>query len=123
MKMVTKADWIAALRSGKYKQSQSYLYSAQGQCCLGVLCDIAEVPYIDDNGGPRTYLFKVPSRYDSTNENGSMIPKRVNLTSDLDLDLEVRHKKAGIENLRYALAAMNDDGKTFNEIADYIEKL
>lgn len=41
-----KAQWVAALRSGEYKQGQGGLQSitADGvatHCCLGVLCDIA----------------------------------------------------------------------------------
>lgn len=40
-----KAKWVAALRSGEYKQGRSYLhYIDEGEshfCCLGVLCDLA----------------------------------------------------------------------------------
>lgn len=34
--------WIAALRSGKYKQGRKTLVSGDRYCCLGVLCDIAK---------------------------------------------------------------------------------
>lgn len=39
-----KAEWLAALRSGAYKQAQARLFDPEtgGYCCLGVLCDIAE---------------------------------------------------------------------------------
>lgn len=33
-----KRKWVAALRSGKYKQTVSYLYDGGGFCCLGVMC-------------------------------------------------------------------------------------
>lgn len=33
-----KRKWVAALRSGKYKQTISSLYDAGGFCCLGVMC-------------------------------------------------------------------------------------
>src|SRR3954467_3257157 len=36
-----RAKWVAALRSGEYKQTKSYLHDEQGYCCLGVLCDLA----------------------------------------------------------------------------------
>ena len=37
-------DWIAALRSGTYKQGYSRLLSTSGTyCCLGVLCEINNV--------------------------------------------------------------------------------
>lgn len=31
------AKWLAALRSGEYKQSRESLYDGNGYCCLGVL--------------------------------------------------------------------------------------
>lgn len=37
-----KEKWLAALRSGEYKQSKGSLKTAKGYCCLGVLemvCD------------------------------------------------------------------------------------
>lgn len=32
--------WVTALRSGKYKQGQSYLRTGNRFCCLGVACDL-----------------------------------------------------------------------------------
>ena len=40
--------WVAALRSGEYKQTQGQLWSGDGFCCLGVLCDLAA-----KDGGPQ----------------------------------------------------------------------
>lgn len=40
MKKEIKEKWIAALRSGEYKQGRSYLRINKKYCCLGVLCDI-----------------------------------------------------------------------------------
>lgn len=37
-----KADWIAALRSGKYTQARETLRINGGFCCLGVLCDVID---------------------------------------------------------------------------------
>ena len=36
-----KAKWVAALRSGKYKQGKGTLYKGGKHCCLGVLHRIA----------------------------------------------------------------------------------
>lgn len=33
--------WVAALRSGDYRQTEGWLHDENGYCCLGVLCDIA----------------------------------------------------------------------------------
>lgn len=45
MKKALKAKWVAALRSGKYKQGEEYLKltgsAGNTFCCLGVLCDIS----------------------------------------------------------------------------------
>jgi hypothetical protein len=38
-----KAKWVAALRSGEYKQGPEWLQGESGCfCCLGVLCDILD---------------------------------------------------------------------------------
>lgn len=37
-----KAEWVAALRSGKYKQTNGALKDDTGFCCLGVLCDVVK---------------------------------------------------------------------------------
>ncbi len=43
-----KAQWIAALRSGEFKQGRNYLHARRPDdevdtfCCLGVLCVLAE---------------------------------------------------------------------------------
>ena len=35
-----KEKWVNALRSGEYSQCDGKLRSADGFCCLGVLCDL-----------------------------------------------------------------------------------
>lgn len=40
-----KAKWVAALRSGKYKQGKGFLLDENGKyCCLGVACSIQRNP-------------------------------------------------------------------------------
>ena len=40
--LVGGTEWVAALRSGKYKQGRKQLFSPMNDsyCCLGVLCDV-----------------------------------------------------------------------------------
>ncbi len=40
-----RQEWLAALRSGKYQQTEGILHSAEtgGFCCLGVACDISGI--------------------------------------------------------------------------------
>lgn len=35
-----RSEWVKALRSGEYEQSQSVLRDDVGFCCLGVACDV-----------------------------------------------------------------------------------
>jgi hypothetical protein len=40
----TKDAWVAALRSGKYKQTTGALRNDTGYCCLGVLAEVMTGP-------------------------------------------------------------------------------
>ncbi len=40
MNQQIKQQWIEALRSGEYSQTQNQLKNHYGYCCLGVLCDL-----------------------------------------------------------------------------------
>ena len=40
MDPVLKKKWVAALRSGKYKQGKEVLRDGDRYCCLGVLCEV-----------------------------------------------------------------------------------
>ena len=87
-----KEKWLKALRSGEFEQGTEWLENDGKYCCLGVIRKI-----IDSNSGLSAY--------------------------DEEF-LHPDHEK--ICGLNYAqqieLAKMNDSGKTFEEIADYIEK-
>lgn len=37
-----KREWVAALRSGEYKQTYNKLYDSGSYCALGLLCKVAE---------------------------------------------------------------------------------
>ena len=92
--------WIAALRSGEYKQCRSYLFDGEGYCCLGVAAEIAGH---DLELGPKDYTLL----YDDVFEK---VPDEI--------------KDTGLVKNKFAaeLTKMNDNGKTFDEIADWIEK-
>lgn len=49
-----KADWVAALRSGEYRQTKHQLQDSGGFCCLGVLCKVAGIEITPD--GKRTIV-------------------------------------------------------------------
>ena len=103
-----KSKWVAALRSGKYKQGQGKLRVNDRYCCLGVLCDIVNPEGWEQIPDPDNKVYA--NRYRGSC-NAHYIPH----------DLE---KDAGLGNsinvLR--LAPLNDSGYSFDQIADYIEK-
>ena len=99
MNQELKAKWVAALRSGKYKQGKMRLRSENGEayCCLGLLCEI-EGGMSDGEWEIKRYSFDV----------GTI----------LDAGL---HSPGQDRSPAKILADMNDSGKTFAEIADHVE--
>lgn len=109
------AMWVAALRSGLYQQGKKYLNSHNKYCCLGVLCEIVPgVAKKQDEYCPALYRYGEKECSDS-------------LPNELKEQLNFKNAYGlfeGVEEFRYstALAAANDRGATFDEIADFIEK-
>lgn len=92
-----RAKWIAALRSGEYRQARGGLIDDTGaRCCLGVACAVAGVP--DDEVKARNTFINLDIF-------------RAGFQVELGLDLV----KLNI------LAFRNDNGLTFAEIADMLE--
>lgn len=97
-----KAKWVAALRSGDYKQGIGGLRDTHDSfCCLGVLCDIV------DPGG---WQDPVMSGADWVTHRGAQgFPD--SLLEDVGVDRFFSRR----------LAKKNDGGITFDKIADLIE--
>lgn len=101
-----KKEWVDALRSGKYKQTRGKLKSrAGGFCCLGVLCEVMGIKPVwrseDKSPVHGEYL------YDS---------EECILTHNLRLRAGISPHEEG------ALIDLNDNGKKFPEIANWIEE-
>lgn len=95
-----KEDWVEALRSGEFVQTQNYLDKDDAQCCLGVLCDILDVDWEILDDGCRLY----------DGESAGWL-------SDY-----VRHVAGISGGAEAALSDLNDVHEaTFPEIADWIE--
>jgi hypothetical protein len=127
--------WIAALRSGKYKQTKGYLCVDKeftqapitykpGHCCLGVLCEIAieEGLEIEKNSSIKL-LGGSNSPSSSYNDEKSFLPYEVQVWADMHSNdgdgthIEQEDDEGRIYDTRKSLAELNDDGKTFEEIA------
>lgn len=100
-----KTKWLKALRSGEYQQGKDALREGDKFCCLGVLCDLHNKKY--------NHYWE----YDQY------------LAEDVALPIEVI-KWSGLEdcnpqvNSKFGdtLSQANDDGASFKQIANIIEK-
>lgn len=110
-----KDKWVKALRSGKYEQAQKALHVEEDGiekfCCLGVLCDI-----IDDE---KWVCEDLPYSKEYSYDGKSAFP-------DSTLINLVKLRKADeyevTQEFVHLAENMNDKGKTFKQIANYIEK-
>jgi hypothetical protein len=95
--------WVAALRSGKYKQVKERLTNGKGgYCCLGVACKLKSLP---------RFRYGLSYFYSSVAHNNDLLLPR-EIRQDIGLD----------EYFQTELSSMNDEGSSFKEIADYIER-
>lgn len=117
MRKAIATKWVAALRSGDYKQTNSQLRNDKGFCCLGVLCNIhaQEHPKIAaKQTNPTMYL-----------DSGYTLPDEVIRWASLSSDIGEKrdHGKIIINgDVYHHLAAANDSGVSFKRIANWIEK-
>lgn len=106
--------WIAALRSGEYMQCRSALGdSIGGYCCLGlagVLCGATDEMY-RVNESRSTFLYNDAQHYPSNIEMGVYLRIPEGLKGG-----------PSYNHLVDKLSVMNDAGKSFPEIADWIEQ-
>jgi hypothetical protein len=109
-----RAKWVAALRSGKYKQGKYSLRSNyDNYCCLGVLCELAAQEGIAKRTGGTHENF----RYDDHNTN---LPESVIRWAGLS-DRSGGYVKDDVNNPTSLMSDNDGHHKDFNEIADIIE--
>ena len=108
--------WIAALRSGEFKQGKNLLLDAAGNyCCLGVACEL----FIRDGGQLEKGLVKrmgeniLISFDDGISVSPATVKDWLGLNSDDGGFVSGGRKKS--------LVLANDHGETFDEIANIIE--
>lgn len=101
-----KAKWVAALQSGQYVQGKGQLRNNKNQfCCLGVLCNLhaqAHPEIAATQLDREIYLDRT-----------AFLPEIVKTWCGLSL----------VDKYTVStLMGMNDRGKTFKEISQYIDK-
>lgn len=105
--------WLEALRSGEYKQGRGMLRSQNGYCCLGVVCDLID---------PEAWKTQIKRDYPycwRSSEQQELFPVDLETSlSDTELDM------LGLDHdQQESLMDMNDNGYSFYDIADEIEKM
>ena len=113
MKPEVKKLWIDSLCSGEYKQGTGALHDNMEDtyCCLGVLCQLAV------NAGADVSVQEVGA-VTEYNETGAYPPPPVVAWAGLSQPDPVVY----IGAQQKTLAALNDEGQTFEEIANIIEE-
>lgn len=94
-----KTRWLQALRSGAFAQRRRTLGFQNTFCCLGVYCQISQIPFNESNN--------IDGDWDGADGNDGIY-------SDLSEKIGAHHVNK--------LINMNDNDEPFTKIADYIEK-
>lgn len=115
MNKAIATKWAEALRSGSYGQCKEVLQRGTGGfCCLGVLCDLHRQAKGGEWVGPQPHtvggLIYQPAE---GGEDYSMLPEAVAAWAGI----RCANPSADGEGL----AVRNDEGWTFNQLADLIE--
>lgn len=101
--------WVEALRSGEYRQTKGYLLMEGAYCCLGVAClsiGLSPEHALGADVFDGSYVAVLPPLVKDGMRFRGWCGEFRNATDDE----------------RYqSLADLNDGGKTFDEIADFVE--
>lgn len=126
MNPVVKQRWVDGLLSGTYIQGQSCLRTSDDKfCCLGVLTDI----YSKESGIEWSKNVRANSLLVVHSFQGepTLLPAVVQEWAELrsenpDTDIEKLSALSPDVYLHKTLAELNDEGKSFKEIAEIIER-
>ena len=105
-----KVKWIEALKSGQYEQGKRRLRTGDKFCCLGVLCDL--------------HAIETGRAWEEEKYRGAYLGKTDYLPSEVKewAELISNDPMVGVGHDQVNLSIINDNGKTFEEIANIIEK-
>jgi len=115
-----KAKWLAALRSGNYKQGESFLRWNDTYCCLGVLCDVARKHW-------EPVELSADTVYAPDGNGGDQGSLREGMLEELGLSEEAQsaciNMNDGIATPKEcARWGIKPEPSTFPEIADWLEQ-
>lgn len=120
-----REEWVKALRSGEFTQGRGKLADGGGNfCCLGVLCQLTDIPRKFDSSLGTTY---------GKHNVAATLPSELQERFGISDNPIIKFTKANVEILReygvsvdrhtwLSLAELNDEGVPFSVIADLIEE-
>ncbi len=104
MNQQVKQKWVDALKSGDYQQTRATLKDQSGFCCLGVLCD----------------LYSKETGEDWVQDGRDYYPPTA--VCEWAGFVNTYNPKVEYGEERLSLADLNDNGKSFKEIAAIIQE-
>lgn len=114
MKQAIAKEWVAALRSGEYKQGTGQLRDLENQfCCLGVLCNL--------HAKAKPKFAAKQLEQEAYGDESAVLPKIVQNWSGIREPMG-EFNNGRVKSEYCDLAGMNDSGEDFEYIADFIEK-
>jgi hypothetical protein len=113
--------WLAALRSGKYKQAKGTLQNENGYCCLGVACEIL----IPEDKQEKSFMDKyLIGKMPISQTNSPLWLRNLNYDFSKRANVELTQLNDGA-NLEYVdaydIETSETQTLTFEEIADVLE--
>jgi len=107
-----KQAWIDALTSGAYEQGYNQLRLRDSYCCLGVLCELAEMEWVCESNGYRHEAISYGKHIHEAEE--LVLPKSVMAWAELE------ESSPSVKDSN--LSDINDSGKSFEQIAQLIHE-
>lgn len=138
MTRAQRSQWCEALRSGRWRQIKGRLAEVNGgngRCCLGVLCELTPglrwEKRMDSNGGDLSMYACIEGQKDAAQLPMPVVRRWRILPESSDPWISMAALNPNDDRFRSAimpigshttLARLNDNGYSFAEIADIIEK-
>lgn len=121
LKPEIKNMWVEALRSGKYRQGNGALRNEHNEfCCLGVLCDLVAPDKWTESDIKGINNEKLYASYDDEGLLPRRIVEQIAVSGSIQRNFTVN--LCGGPDKGVVLSELNDNGYTFNQLADIIEK-
>ena len=112
-----KVKWLAALRDGTRPQGKRYLLADGKYCCLGVLCELAA----EGGVAEATTIVRSPDSWNPGMQVTRFDGDENSLPPSVQSWARVAEFGDSVSYTSDSLAARNDEGESFESIADWIE--